>query len=134
LNEAGITTIVVTNEQGIALGRMSEHDLEEIYSELAARLEAAARARFVAFFYCQQGLGGCGRSKPETGMFRKALERFPSIDTPRSVVIGDGESSAEAGSALGVRTVRLGADATDLREAVDQLFASGQRALIALER
>jgi D-glycero-D-manno-heptose 1,7-bisphosphate phosphatase len=122
LNDAGVLAIVVTNQRGIALGRMTEHDLEDIHSELAARLEAAAGARIDAFFHCPHDLGACDCRKPQTGMFRQALERFPWIDVARSVVIGDSESDVEAGRAFGMRAVRLGVDAGDLCAAVDGLL------------
>jgi D-glycero-D-manno-heptose 1,7-bisphosphate phosphatase len=119
LNDAGVLAIVVTNQRGIALGRMTEHDLEEIHLELAALLRAAAGARIDAFFHCPHDLGECDCRKPETGMLRQALGRFPLIDMARSVVIGDSESDVEAGRAFGMRAVQLGVDALDLRAAVD---------------
>jgi D-glycero-D-manno-heptose 1,7-bisphosphate phosphatase len=123
LNEAGVSAIVVTNQRGIALGRMTEEDLEQVHSELAGQLGVAAGARIDAFFHCPHDVGECDCRKPETGMFRQALERFPWIELPRSVVIGDSESDVEAGRALGMRSVRLGLDAADLGAAVDQLLS-----------
>jgi histidinol-phosphate phosphatase family protein len=123
LNDAGIPVIVVTNQRGIALGRMTEHDLEDVHAELAAQLDAAAGARIDAFFHCPHDAGECDCRKPDIGMFRQALARFPSIDVAQSVMIGDSDSDVEAGRAMGVRTVRLGVDAADLREAVDLLLS-----------
>jgi D-glycero-D-manno-heptose 1,7-bisphosphate phosphatase len=122
LNDAGVTVIVVTNQRGIALGRMSEADLNEIHAELAARLEAAAGARIDAFFHCPHGLDECDCRKPGTGMFISARERYPWIDLGGSVTIGDSVSDVAAGQALGMRTLHLGVDAADLRAAVDQLL------------
>jgi D-glycero-D-manno-heptose 1,7-bisphosphate phosphatase len=124
LNDAGIAAIVVSNQRGIALGRMTERDLEEVNAELSRQLEAAAGARIDAFFHCPHDVGECDCRKPETGMFRQALERFPWIELTRSVVVGDSDSDAEAGRALGMGTVRLGVDAVDLATAVDQLLRS----------
>jgi D-glycero-D-manno-heptose 1,7-bisphosphate phosphatase len=125
LNDAGIAVIVVTNQRGIALGKMTEQDLEDVHAELAAQLEATAGARIDAFFHCPHDVGECDCRKPATGMFRQALARFPSIDVAQSVMIGDSESDVEAGRAMGVRTVRLGADAADLLAAVDQMLGGG---------
>ena len=55
-------------------------------------------------------------------MFRQAYERFSWIDLSTSVMVGDSQSDVEAGRALGMRTVRLGVEAPDLRTAVDQLL------------
>jgi D-glycero-D-manno-heptose 1,7-bisphosphate phosphatase len=122
LNDAGVTVIVVTNQRGIALGRMTEADLEEIHAELAARLEAAAGARIDAFFQCPHGLDECDCRKPGTGMFTNARKRYPWIDLGASVTIGDSVSDVEAGRALGMRTLQIGVDVADLRAAVDQLL------------
>ena len=124
LNDAGIAAIVVSNQRGIALGRMTEGDLEEVNAELCRRLEAAAGARIDAFFHCPHDVGECDCRKPETGMFRQAVGRFPWIELGRSVMIGDSESDVEAGRALGISTMRLGLDASDLSAAVDQVLRS----------
>ena len=123
LNDARILVIVVTNQRGIALGRMSEQDLAEIHAELEARLDAAAGARIDAFFHCPHDLNKCSCRKPATGMFIAARVRFPGIDFSASVTVGDSASDVEAGRALGMRTLQLGVDVTDLRAAVDQLLA-----------
>jgi D-glycero-D-manno-heptose 1,7-bisphosphate phosphatase len=124
LNDAPVAVIVVTNQRGIALGRMTEEDLAEIHRDLSARLRATAGARVDAFFHCPHDIGQCDCRKPETGMFRQALERFPWIDAERSVMIGDSESDVATGAALGLRTVHVGRDVPDLSAAVAQLLAS----------
>lgn len=122
LNDAGIAVIVVTNQRGVALGRMSERDVEDAHLELAARLEAAAGARIDAFFYCPHEIGECDCRKPDPGMFRQAQARFPWIDLDRSVIIGDGDVDAEAGRRLGIDALQLGVDVPDLAAAVDELL------------
>jgi D-glycero-D-manno-heptose 1,7-bisphosphate phosphatase len=127
LNDIGITVIVVTNQRGIALGRITEADLEEVHAELSARLEDAAGARIDAFFHCPHDVGQCHCRKPETGMFKQAVDRFRWIDFGRSVVIGDSAGDVEAGTARGAETIRLGVDAPDLETAVDRLLGSRSR-------
>lgn len=122
LNEAGIAAVVVTNQRGIALGRMTEGDLQRVHAELSAQLEEAAGARIDAYFHCPHDIGECDCRKPETGMFKQARERFPWIDLASSVMIGDSESDVEAGRSLGMEAVQLGVDAPDLCAAVDQLL------------
>ena len=124
LNDAGIAAIVVSNQRGIALGRMTERDLEEVNAEVCRQLEVVAGARIDAFFHCPHDIGECDCRKPEAGMFRQALERFRWIELTRSVMIGDSDSDVEAGRALGIRTVRLGLDAPDLSAAIDQVLRS----------
>jgi D-glycero-D-manno-heptose 1,7-bisphosphate phosphatase len=123
LNEAQIHTIVVTNQRGIALRRMTERDLSEVHARLSSDLNAAAGARIDAFFHCPHGLGSCDCRKPEIGMLLQAQEHFPWLSFPCSAIIGDSASDVEAGRRLGLTTVRLGVEAPDLAAAVDQLLA-----------
>lgn len=122
LNEAGIKVIVVTNQRGIALGRMSEGDLAAVHEELMGQLNEAGGACIDAFFFCPHDEGECDCRKPGTGLFRQARERYPWIDFERSVMIGDSRSDVEAGQALGMQTVRIGGDVSDLVTAVDRLL------------
>jgi D-glycero-D-manno-heptose 1,7-bisphosphate phosphatase len=123
LNDAGVTVIVVTNQRGIALGRMTEQDLTEVNAELARQLTMARGARIDAFFHCPHDISECDCRKPAVGMFVQATERFPWIDLERSVMIGDSDSDVEAGRALGIRTIHLGVDALNLGTAVDHALA-----------
>jgi D-glycero-D-manno-heptose 1,7-bisphosphate phosphatase len=127
LNDAGVMVIVVSNQRGIALGRMSESDLEAVQAALARRLRAAAGAWVDAVFHCPHDIGQCDCRKPQTGMFRQALARFPWIDPRRSVIVGDGESDVEAGRRLGIPALRIGGDVPDLAAAVARLLADGGR-------
>jgi D-glycero-D-manno-heptose 1,7-bisphosphate phosphatase len=124
LNDAGVRVIVVTNQRGIALGRMSESDLEEVHDAVRAQLKATAGAWIDAFFHCPHGIDECDCRKPALGMFHQALARFPWIELEASVLIGDSPADVEAGRRLGVKTVWIGVDAPDLSVAVDQVLGS----------
>ena len=124
LNHAGVRVIVVSNQRGIALGRMTEADLEDVNAELTRQLEDAAGAWIDVFFHCTHDVGECDCRKPDIGLFRQALERFPWIDLGPSAVVGDAASDIEAGRRLGVRTIQIGVDAPDLAGAVDELLAA----------
>ena len=123
LNDAGVGVIVVTNQRGIALGRMSEADLDEIHAAVRDRLDRDAGGRIDAFFHCPHDLGQCDCRKPELGMFKQARAQFPWIEFERSVLVGDGDGDIEAARRLGMRAVQIGLDAPTLGEAVEQLLA-----------
>jgi D-glycero-D-manno-heptose 1,7-bisphosphate phosphatase len=114
--------IVVTNQRGIALGRMSEEDLEQVHARLEQLLEAEAGARLDAIFHCPHGLDSCDCRKPGSGLFLQAKERWPEIDLGLSAMVGDSEKDVLAGRRLGMETVHLGHDAPDLAAAVEQLL------------
>ncbi len=122
LNDAGLKAIVITNQRGIALGRMSEEDLDAVHARLGELLAAEAGARLDAIFHCPHGLDSCDCRKPEVGLFLQAKERWPEIELERSAMIGDSEKDVLAGQRLGMATVHLGHDAPDLAAAVGGLL------------
>jgi D-glycero-D-manno-heptose 1,7-bisphosphate phosphatase len=101
LAEAGWRVIVVSNQRGIALGRMTAADVEAVNARMA-------HLPIDGIFVCPHDRGECDCRKPGTGLFRQALERFPEIAIDRSVTIGDADSDMEAGRSIGTRTFRVG--------------------------
>ena len=116
LNGLRIPVIVVTNQRGIALGRMTEDDLAAVHARLDELL-AAEGARVDAYYHCPHDKGTCDCRKPGTAMLERAAAEH-GISLPDSVMIGDAESDVEAGRRVGARTVLLGRDQPTLAEAV----------------
>jgi D-glycero-D-manno-heptose 1,7-bisphosphate phosphatase len=107
LRSAGIRTVVVTNQRGIALGRMTAEDVDKIHRRLQARL-ALDGAECDAILVCPHDVASCDCRKPAVGLFRQAQARFPEIDLARAVVIGDSASDLLAGHRLGCRSCFVG--------------------------
>lgn len=101
LAESGWRVIVVSNQRGVALGRMTEADVEAVNARMA-------HLPIAGIFVCPHDRGVCDCRKPGTGLFLQAQERFPEIDFERSVMIGDADSDIAAGRAIGARTFRVG--------------------------
>lgn len=113
---------MVTNQRGIALGRMSEEDLAQVHLRLQRLLAEEGGARVDAILHCPHEIGACSCRKPEIGLFLQAAERWPEIDLSRSAMVGDSDKDVEAGERLGMRTILLDRDAPDLAAAVDELL------------
>ncbi len=97
---AGYLAIVVTNQRGIALGRMTEADLENLHSRM--RLELSARgAELDDVLYCPHDEGACDCRKPLPGMVLAAQRKW-DIDLAGSLLIGDGERDRELAAACGI--------------------------------
>jgi D-glycero-D-manno-heptose 1,7-bisphosphate phosphatase len=100
----GLTVIVVSNQRGIALGRLTTVQLERVHAKMQDHL-ARSDARLDAIFYCPHDRGECHCRKPDTGLFEQAFERFPQANAGNSVVIGDSLSDIQAGQRLGMKTI-----------------------------
>ena len=110
LNRAGLTVILVSNQRGVALGRVSAVQLELIHGNMQNHL-ARQGARLDAIYYCPHDYGECRCRKPDTGLFEQAWQRFPQANAQNSVVIGDSLSDIEAGRRLGMKTIFIEGEA-----------------------
>jgi D-glycero-D-manno-heptose 1,7-bisphosphate phosphatase len=131
LNDAGIPVAVVTNQRGVALGRLSEAELDAVHAALRARLDVAG-ARLDGIYHCPHHAGACRCRKPEPGLLERA-GRDLGVPLTAAAMIGDADSDVEAGRRAGALTVQLvdgarpsEADLTapDLAGAVDLLLGA----------
>ena len=106
LNRAGMPAIVVTNQSGIARGRLTEAD----YRATEARLDlllAADGARLAAHYFCPHHpeiTGPCECRKPGTLLYRQAAARF-SLTLESCWWVGDRLRDVEPAAALGGRGI-----------------------------
>ena len=109
MNRAGLMVIVVSNQRGIALGRLTDAQLNQIHGNMQSFL-AGQDARLDAIYYCPHDNGQCNCRKPDIGMFEQAFQKFPDANPGNSVLMGDALSDIEAGRRLGMRTVFIRGD------------------------
>ena len=102
LKQGGWRVVVVTNQRGVALGRMTATAVEEIHRRMLERVPVDA------VYTCPHELGTCDCRKPRVGLFLDAQRDFPDIEFEHCLVIGDAASDVEAGRRLGCRTVQVG--------------------------
>jgi D-glycero-D-manno-heptose 1,7-bisphosphate phosphatase len=121
LREAAWRVVVVSNQRGVALGRMSATDVEDIHRRMRER------APVDAVYWCPHDRGVCECRKPGVKMFTDAERDFPGLDLTAAVVIGDAESDMQAGRRIGARTIRVGEPPRpSLLEAVRALLGEGR--------
>lgn len=149
IRSAGFAAVVVTNQSGIARGRITEPQLAAVHARMRELLRAQG-ADVDAIYYCpyldgpEAVVAGYRRDsdlrKPKPGMLLSAAREM-GIDLGRSWMVGDSVRDIEAGRAAGCRTIRLagrvedrvgdgpGADhvAADLGEAVECILSSQVR-------
>lgn len=92
--------VVVTNQRGVALGRMTLAAVDEVHQRMQAAL-AVGHAQCAAVLVCPHEEGECDCRKPRVGLFRQARALIPEIDMSRSAVVGDSASDLLAAAALG---------------------------------
>jgi D-glycero-D-manno-heptose 1,7-bisphosphate phosphatase len=97
---------IVTNQRGIARGKLSEPDLRAIHAHLSAQL-ARQGAHVDAIYHCPHALDACGCRKPQPGLLLRAQAEHPAISFAQAVVVGDSASDVEAGRRVGTSTVLL---------------------------
>lgn len=113
LNGAGVWTGVVTNQRGVALGRMSADDLDAVHGRLSHLLQL--EGAFVdAIYACPHQIGACACRKPQPGLLLKAQGNHPALDFARAAIVGDSPSDMQAGRLLGLTTVLISGSGEDL--------------------
>jgi D-glycero-D-manno-heptose 1,7-bisphosphate phosphatase len=137
LNSAGLLSIVVSNQSGIARRLLTEADyrrteqrVDELVSENGGHLDA--------HYFCPhlpEVDGACECRKPGTLLYRQAAERF-FIDLSRSWWVGDRLRDVVPAESLGGRGILVGTTepdgaethrfsrARDLSAAVEEILAS----------
>ena len=130
VKERGWLAIVVTNQQGIGKGLMTEEDLANIHEYMQRELRTATGFVFDDVLFAGELDASrlkdcCGevycppqqRRKPSPAMLLEAQERWQisNDDMKRSWIIGDSLSDAQAGAAAGVQCLLVGdfADVAD---------------------
>jgi D-glycero-D-manno-heptose 1,7-bisphosphate phosphatase len=103
-NTLDFLVIVVTNQRGVALGRMTEENVEDIHQRMIRELSSLG-ARIDDLYVCPHGEDCCDCRKPKPGMIYKARQKW-DIDLPGSLLIGDSDSDADLAAACGMRFLR----------------------------
>lgn len=99
---------IVTNQQGIAKGLMTENDLKSVHNQMIAEVKRVG-GRIDGIYFCPHGAAdGCSCRKPKTGMALQAKAKFPEIDFTKSIMVGDSPSDIEMGHRLSMKTVFIG--------------------------
>jgi D-glycero-D-manno-heptose 1,7-bisphosphate phosphatase len=104
LADAGWKVLVVSNQQGVGKGVISEQNLLAIEREIVEQVEQAG-GRIEGFYYCRHlASEDCSCRKPRPGLILRAARKH-GIDLGASVVVGDAERDIIAGKAAGCKTV-----------------------------
>ncbi len=96
----GYEFIVITNQRGIARGKMLEKDLEKIHEHMIERLKRE-NLDILDIFYCPHEEFVCDCRKPKFGLLNKAADKY-DIDLNGSILISDSWKDVKMGKEFGI--------------------------------
>ena len=99
--------IVVTNQQGVGKGVMTEHSLNEIHEHMVAALKREGVTIDYVFFASNLRGAKIDRRKPSSAMALEAKKIFPEIEFSKSVMVGDTASDIQFGMNLGMKSALI---------------------------
>ncbi len=99
----GFEAVLVTNQKGVGIGRMSAADLDAIHDRLVGHLRSHGLA-LTDIYVCTAADDSAPDRKPNPGMLLRAAEKH-GLDLASSWMIGDKEKDAITGERAGCRTV-----------------------------
>lgn len=120
LKDAGYFIILVSNQAGIAMGRMTDEDVARVNEKMQDDLLAIG-ACIDAIYYCPHGWDStCSCRKPKPGMLYQAQKDY-SINLPECYLIGDDERDIQTAENADVKGILVDENYT-LLDAVNDLL------------
>lgn len=101
LRQAGWLNVVVTNQSGMASGKISLAQYRAVEAELNSQLDGLVDA---VYFCADAASAPSPRRKPGTGMIEEAVLDL-GIDLSRSWMVGDKDIDIACGRSAGCRTI-----------------------------
>lgn len=106
--------IVVTNQQGIGKGLMTETQLSQIHNKMISEIQSNGGKIDKVFFSPDLKEKYSFTRKPSVGMGLRAKAQFPDIQFKRSFMVGDTHSDILFGHRLGMKTVLISKDRNEI--------------------
>ena len=106
LSESGFKVVIITNQPGIARGRVSKEDLEEIHRNMINEVKKNS-GKIDAIYCCMHGWDdNCECRKPKPGLLFKA-SRDLKFNLTKTFFIGDDERDVAAGDSAGCKNILI---------------------------
>lgn len=107
--------VVVSNQQGVGKGLMTEDMLNNIHKHMISEVKHAG-GRIDKVYFCPDLRESRSlMRKPNIGMGLRARKDFPEIRFTNSVMVGDSISDMRFGKRLGMTTVFISDDLNEIR-------------------
>lgn len=96
--------IIVTNQRGVGIQKMSEEDLQAIHNQMQKEIEIAG-GRIDAIYFASAADRSDIRRKPNPTMALEAQHDYPEIDLLKSVIVGNSISDMDFGRNAGMKSI-----------------------------
>ncbi len=122
--------VVVTNQQGVEKGLMTEQELIRLHQTFVKDITQKG-GRIDKVYYCPHHQEvGCPCRKPNTDMAFQAKQDFPTIDFSKSIMVGDSKTDLQFGRKLGMMTVLIRGKGEKIEEDLFDLAFDGLLELV----
>jgi len=120
--------VVVTNQQGIGKGIMTETDLKKVHDYMLEAFRNNKTEMDGVYFCPELSAENPYCRKPNPGMAFQAKKDFPEIDFSKSIMVGDSISDMAFGKRLGMKTIMIESNPDEVKKKtlllVDQSYSS----------
>ena len=104
--------IIVTNQQGIGKGIMTEADLNILHAKMSEKIKDSG-GEINKIYYCPHlQVLDCLCRKPNPGMILQATVDFPEIIIDDSCLVGDSDTDILAARRMNLEAIKVDADYT----------------------
>ena len=110
---------IVSNQQGVGKGLMTDNDVNTLHSRMAEEIVKAGGNITKIYYSPSLEQENSIMRKPNIGMALKARKEFPGLNFKHSVMVGDSISDMIFGKRLKMTTVLLSQDITLIRKGAD---------------
>lgn len=107
LSEIFRYVFIVTNQQGIGKGLMSEKDLVSVHEKMLSEIEAGGGRVDKIYHSPHLESENHPSRKPQPGMAMKTVMDFPRVVLERSIMVGDSDTDIRFGHNTGMYTVLI---------------------------
>lgn len=122
LNDLGARVVLVTNQRGVARGRLTNDQLVAVHRRLLLELSQAG-AHLDGIHVCPHEEGECDCRKPRPGLIHQVLSRASWATKDRSIFVGDSDSDHGAAYNAGIDFVRIDDSEIGLVEKIEKVLA-----------
>ena len=117
----GYRIIIITNQYIINEGYITIDQYHDINNQLKSELTRQG-VELLDVFYCPHGKNeGCACIKPEIGMIKQVIQKYPGINLKKSFMIGDSAVDVELAINIGIKGFGIGVGSNYKKENIYQL-------------